>query len=342
MGKNPERLLDNPPADYAEFNSMMMGMFRGYRSTILLLAAYRKGLFEKLQNPATSEELADAVGWHGELCRMVLDALVPVGFVSFDGEKYSLSDNGRTYLLRDSDFTYTHRLDAFCDSLLPWLDLEDLLVDGPIEIERTEMFSTNWIQAMGDMRRLDGIRKVIDSIARNVPLDTIKDVMEIGAGHAYHLIALMHTYPHLSGYVFDRPGILETTDENLRLYGKSATLLGGDFYEQEIPGTYDLVISQLNPAGSDVVMCEKVAAIVRKGGYLFIRRHYGEPEADPLVNIDRGIRGWIGIDRTKIGGWGDTRNANAGYDEKMISLGMELVVREECPANVENVIFRKL
>ena len=191
------------------------------------------------------------------------------------------------------------------------------------------------------MRRNDGISKVIGAIARFVPLSSLHDVLEIGAGHALHLIALLDSYPNLKAFVFDRPHILTVTKGNMAEYGSEATLIGGDFYEGDIPGEYDFVMAQLNPAGSDVAFCEKVARTVRKGGYLFIRRHYGEPAPDHLVNLDRGIRGWQGIDRSKIGGWGDTRNANAGYDEKMESLGLVKVAREECPANVENVVFRK-
>ena len=95
-------------------------------------------MFEALNQPQTDAQLAERLGWHAELCRMVLDALASLDLVVSEDGVYSLSELGRTYLLKDSDFTYTHRLDASMDSLLPWVDLERLLIDGPIELESTE------------------------------------------------------------------------------------------------------------------------------------------------------------------------------------------------------------
>ncbi|MGN0099082.1 MAG: methyltransferase dimerization domain-containing protein [Candidatus Methanomethylophilaceae archaeon] len=340
--KDPENLFRKPDSDIAPFRERMSAMYDSYRELNLLLSAFDHGLFELLKDPHTADEVSANYGSDPILTEMMCRALESRGYLTMDGDRYIDSPMARTFLTEDSDFTMCNRVRQEESFILPWGDVWERIVNGPEVLRYEDMFSDLWISAIGDDRRVEGVSKVLDIVDSKIDMCNVSKVLEIGAGHAYHLIGLCHRHPWIEAHVFDKPEIIDTTLENTGAYGIKVECQTGDYYDDDIKGFYDLVMIGFNPAGSDVKLCERVASTVGLGGYLLIRRHNTQLKTDPLRNMDRNIRMWDGMERGSTLSWGDIRDMSRGYNERMEEIGLEKVMWMQLDRDSEMLLFRRV
>ncbi len=340
--KDPENLFRKPDADLAPFRERMSGLYDSYRELNLLLSAFDHGLFELLKDPHTVDEISSNYGSDALLTGMMCRALESRGYLVSEGDHYVDSPMSRTFLTEDSDFTMCNRIRQEESFVLPWGSVWDRIVDGPEVLRYEDMFGDKWISAIGDDRRVEGVSKILDIVDSKIAMCNVAKVLEIGAGHAYHLIGLCHRHPWIEAHVFDKPEIIDTTRENARSYGFEFGCQAGDYYEDDIEGVYDFVMIGFNPAGSDIELCERVASTVGKDGYLLIRRHNTQLKADPLSDMDRNIRMWEGMERGSTRSWGDIRNMSRGYNDRMEELGLEKVFWMQLDRDSEILLFRRV
>jgi hypothetical protein len=340
MIRDAASLFKTPP-DASGLTDYLTKIFSGFRETNLFIGAFESGMFELLKDPKSPDELSSLLGTDPVITSMMCRALMSRDLLVLEDGRYRNSFVSDMFLTEDSEYGLTNRLRQDLTCLKPWGMFEEHFHNGPELVKYEDMFGDLWISAIGESRKLEGISKIVDAIAKEVDLDNIETVMEVGAGHAFHLIGLCHLNPSIKPYVFDKPEIIDRTVSNMNEYGFHVNAIAGDYYEVGVGGPFDLVIIMFNPAGSDVKLCENISSAVGENGYLFVRRHNTILKSEPFSDMDRALRTWPEMERGLPRSWGDVRNGSEGYDERMQELGLDPVFKEQFDSNSEIILFRR-
>lgn len=110
----------------------IMQLAWGYAPPLIMAAAVRHGLFDALaERPLTVNELSQRIGAHPRGVRMVANALVALEFLAPDGERYTLTDESRAFLVKSSPGyrgSFFHHVDTHL--IHSWLALPEVMKTG--------------------------------------------------------------------------------------------------------------------------------------------------------------------------------------------------------------------
>ena len=174
-----------------------------------LLASARFGLPQALAEGALrAEEVAARCRTHPRATRVLLDTLVSLGYAEISDGSYSLTGDGRRWLLPDSP-------QSLHDSLLyrylewDWIArLDDFVRTGEALDIHGEMTPEQWAlyqRGMADVARLGTPEQ-----ARRIPVPRgARDLLDIGGSHGLLAAALCRKHPGLRAVVLDLPEAVE-------------------------------------------------------------------------------------------------------------------------------------
>ncbi len=216
----------------------------GFMAAKLLFVANELGLFEKLASgPATLQELAERARLPQRTTRIVLDAMVALGFADRHGDQYQNSQVAATFLAGQAPtdlrafLRFWNRL-----SYARWMKLEEAVrssqpVFGELSFtpEEQRLFSQG-VEAF--------------TTGQAVALATCYDwsrhhrVLDLGGGTGSFLLALLSRHPTLKCTLFEAPAAAAVARQ--RLHGSEGEgkieVVEGDFLKDPIPGGHDAVI----------------------------------------------------------------------------------------------------
>lgn len=277
-----------------------------YWESKLLLTAVKLDVFGVLaSSPATAADIARRLHADPENTQVLLNALVAVGLLRKEGERYANTSEAASYLVKDSPQYAGDVLllqDAEWDN---WGKLETAVRTGRSPVKE-HLFRT-------DPRLAEHVLMVLHrvalqhapTLARQIDLSACRTLLDLGGGAGTYTIAFCKASPTLIATIFDLPETLRTTERLVKDAGleERIRLLRGDFNRDELGGPYDAAlmsdILHYQDAEANAALVKKVHGALIPGGRLVIKDRFLDPEGTSpawtavfavhlLVNTERG------------------------------------------------------
>lgn len=260
----------------------------------ILLSALELGVFSELAGgPATEADLCARLGLHTRAAADFLDALVALGLLARDGERYRNSATAAEQLVRGPDYQGGF-LDGANHVLYPaWGQLTTALRTGERQVPGDVSDS------LRDPRAQLGYLAMQDSLSAPLAADLetaidwsgYRTLADIGGARGNMASLLLTALPHLKGRVFDQPEDAGPFDHHVRMRGVAdrISFTGGDFFHAPFPSADVLVIGHVL---ADFSLAERRSLVakafqaVNAGGTLLVYDPMtgpDHPELGPLV-----------------------------------------------------------
>jgi SAM-dependent methyltransferase len=270
----------------------------GFRA---VLAAIRLDVFETLAaGPLSAAELAQRLKADARGMQRLIDALVPLGYVKRQGDRYANTAMTSKWLLRSSPMNFAPYF-RYWGAIIPKLmdDLEDSIVQG-----RSPRNLYEWLEDEPEVSR--DFQEAMISLANFVLREVIgklklpgsaRRLLDVGGGHAMYSVALCQKYPQLSAVVFDSPQALATGRANIDRAGLAdrVTVQTGNFFRDELGSGYDvaLLFNILHGCSPDqnIDLFRKAARALNPGGQLIVLEQLAGKAPLPIGNAINALLG---------------------------------------------------
>jgi len=235
---NPERILQTGLAFWASKT---------------LLSAVEMGLFTELsRGPEDFDSLRGRMGLHPRSARDFLDALVALGFLVRDGNRYGNTPETGLFLDRRKPSYVGGILEMANARLYPfWGHLTEALRTGQPQNETRTGGPGLFETLYADPARLKeflcamtGISHGANmTIARAFPWKEFRTFVDVGTAQGDLAVQVALANPHLRGAGFDLPEVAPIFEEYAQGAGVTdrVSFVPGSFFEQDIPGA-DVVL----------------------------------------------------------------------------------------------------
>jgi hypothetical protein len=270
----------------------------GFRA---VLAAIRLDMFETLAAGALSAaELAQRLNADARGVQRLIDALVPLGYVKRQDDRYVNTAMTIKWLLRSSPMNFAPYF-RYWGVIIPRLmdDLEESIRQG-----RSSRNLYEWLAHEPEVSR--DFQEALIALANfalgevigklQLP-DSARRLLDVGGGHAMYSIALCQKVPQLSAVVFDSPQALVTGRANIDRAGLAdrVTVQTGNFFRDELGSGYDVallfnIIHGCSPEQNIELFC-KAARALNPGGQLIVLEQLVGKAPLPIGNAINGLLG---------------------------------------------------
>jgi SAM-dependent methyltransferase len=277
-----------------------------YWETKILLTAVTLDVFSAIDAaPKTTAEIAQRIGANPHALELLLNALVAIGLLTKDSDRFANTAVAQTYLVKTAPGYVGHLLILHDAEWNNWGKLAETIKTGRSPVTR-HVFETDPELAANVLAVLNRIGEQSGpALARRLSLDAARTMLDLGGGAGTNAIAFCTVYPNLTATVFDLPQTLRVAERTIKeaKLEHRIRLQAGDFNRDPLGGPYDFVLMSDILHYQDEVMN---AALVRKvyshlcpGGRLVIKdRFLDETGTSPawttafavhiLVNTEKG------------------------------------------------------
>jgi hypothetical protein len=212
-----------------------------------LLSAIELGVFTELARGAQPlEALRERLGLHPRSARDFFDALVALGFLQRQGDRYSNTPETDFFLDRAKPSYTGGVLEMANDRLYPfWGNLTEGLRTGQPQNEIKSGGSGIFETLYADPARLKlflsamtGISRGANmAIARKFPWKDYKTFVDVGTAQGDTAVQIALANPHLRGSGFDLPAVQPVFNEYVAAQGVAdrVTFVPGSFFEEDLP-----------------------------------------------------------------------------------------------------------
>lgn len=212
-----------------------------------LLSAIEMGLFTELAHgPERFDVLCGRVGLHPRSARDFLDALVALGFLTRDGDRYANTPDTDLFLDRQKPSYVGGVLEMANRRLYPfWGHLTEALRTGQPQNELKSggpgLFETlyadparlkEFLAAMTGLSHGSNV-----TIAQRFPWKDYRTFVDVGTAQGDLAAQIARLNPHLRGFGFDLPEVAPVFEEYVARVGVDDRLafVPGSFFDQELP-----------------------------------------------------------------------------------------------------------
>jgi SAM-dependent methyltransferase len=277
-----------------------------YWESKVLLTAVKLDIFGVLAGGGrTAAEVTRRLGADPKATGLLMNALVSIGLLRKEGERYTNAPEAQEYLVKDSP-TYAGHLLLLQDAEWEnWGKLESVVRTGCSPV-KDHLFRTDPKLAENVLMVLHRVAlQHAPTLAKQIDLSSSRTLLDLGGGAGTHAMAFCLAYPNLAATVFDLPETLPTTERLIKEAGLEGRirLLPGDFNRDAVGGPYDAVlmsdILHYQGAEANAALVRKVHGALAPGGRLVIKdRFLDESGTSPawtavfavhiLVNTEKG------------------------------------------------------
>ncbi len=178
-----------------------------FHDSALLHQAVAARLFDALRAPATAAEVATTPGWVERKVRILLDALVALGLVVNEGDRYRNAPVADRHLVTGVDGYVGAIVDHQRLQWPLWGRMDEVLAaDGPVAAQQE-------VRLAGDPAANHAFNQAMVQLSRDNLADvlavpdfaTARRVLDVCGGHGTYLAALAARHPALAGEVWDLP-----------------------------------------------------------------------------------------------------------------------------------------
>ena len=222
-----------------------------------LLSAVEIGLFTELAKGSLEfEALAERLMLHPRSARDFLDALVALGMLKRDGDRYSNTPETDLFLDRAKP-SYVGGLLEMANARLYrfWGSLTEALRTGQPQNEAKGGGEDFFAAIYADPGRLEGFLNAMTgislgsarAIANKFPWDRYETFVDVGAAQGGLPVQVALAHAHLSGGGFDLPPVGPIFEEYVGSHGLGERLrfYPGDFFEDPLPAADVLVMGHI-------------------------------------------------------------------------------------------------
>lgn len=272
--------MSSPGSAHGPNPALIFETFSAYQRTAALKAAIELDLFTAIAKGQHSpEEIAKAIGAspanNARAVRILCDYLTMLGFLSKEGDQYSLTADSSMFLDKNSPAYVGSAARFLLDPRLisPYLDLAEVVRRGrttlPEEgtVSRDNAIWVEFAEAMAPMQ-FPPAKEIAGIVGR----DSAMNVLDIAAGHGLFGIMIAQSNPKARVTALDWGDVLAVATENARKLGVADrhTAMAGDAFEAEFGGPYDLILVTNFFHHFDMATCQrltnKIFAALAPGG----------------------------------------------------------------------------
>lgn len=216
----------------------------GFMAAKYLFVANEARLFETLADgPATLDELETRTGIPRRTLRILADAIVALGLLTLQGNRYENSPAAATHLSGRTPSDLRPML-RFWDrvSYPRWTKLEETVRTG------NGVFG-GWVFSEDEQRIVsEGVQALQADSARALPrvydFSHHRRLLDLGGGTGSWLVAILRQYRNLEATLFDRSAVAAVA--RLKLAGEPVVadvkVVAGDFFVDPIPESHDVIL----------------------------------------------------------------------------------------------------
>jgi ubiquinone/menaquinone biosynthesis C-methylase UbiE len=293
VGTKPKGLVEWLLVKANQIPVPLIESFSAMMNAKAILAANEIGLFNALaEHPLPARVLAKHLGVSVRGISDLADALCANGYLAREGERVTLTEISRKWLVRSSPAYIGNMLEHVNDLWPVWADLEEAVRKGAAPRSNYQ----NWLKDKEYHHILrrhilglhDMARFTAPEITRTVTLARrAKRLLDIGGGHGGYSIAFCEKYPSLSSTVFDLKPTSEIGREIVegermqdRVKFKVGDFLTDDFGTDYDAALYFNIIHNYSEEDNRRVLA-RVASALKKGGRLVVWDMFKEKEGVP-------------------------------------------------------------
>ncbi|MEV5341645.1 methyltransferase [Streptomyces sp. NPDC052676] len=264
----------------------------------ILLSALELDVFSTLAaKPLTLPELSDAVGLHPRGARDFVTALVTLGLLEADGDRYRNSPSADRFLDRGKASYAGGFLERANNMLYPaWTNLTAALRTGEPQVKGKEGDIVG--QMAKDRQHLDQFLAMMDSLNSQVAPKLAaafdwashRDFVDVGGARGNLSALLIAEHPHLTAKVFDLPHVAPAFADHMKRLGTEdrITFTGGDFFVDSLPSGQVLIMGHVLhnwSAEQRLGLIRKAYDAVEPGGALLVYDRMVDERPADLVNL---------------------------------------------------------
>lgn len=228
----------------------------GFMASRTFLTAVEFGLFSELAaGPLDAEEITRRLRLHPRSARDFLDALVAMGVLDRNDDRYSNTPGADRFLDHAKPTYIGAYFEMFSARLYRfWNDLGEALRTGKPQNE-TKLGEDLFAALYADQGRLrlflrsmtGRTRACAQELAKKFPWRKYRTVIDIGSAEGALPTELALAHAHLSGGGFDLPPVTPIFEEYVRSYGLSDRLkfYPGDFFREALPSADVLTMGMI-------------------------------------------------------------------------------------------------
>ncbi len=273
------------PASEQATPERIMQLGLGFWGSKTLLSAVEIGLFTELAKGSLGlETLAERLMLHPRSATDFLDALVALGMLERDGDRYANTPETDLFLDRAKP-SYIGGLLEMANARLYgfWGSLTEALRTGQPQNEAKGGEEDFFAAIYADPGRLEGFLKAMTgislgsavAIANKFPWERYETFVDIGAAQGGLPVQVALAHEHLSGGGFDLPPVGPIFEEYVDSHGLGDRLrfYPGDFFEDPLPASDVLVMGHiLHDWGLEGkrLLLEKAYEALPEGGALIV------------------------------------------------------------------------
>ncbi len=233
------------------------------------------GIFEAVKSGAkSSSAIAKQINADAKGVRILLDALVPLGYLREKNGHYSATPISKSFF-SDSPARMNDIFELY-SGLFDFIRRhhEEAVRSGRPQINVFQWFDENPMMWNLFHSFEMSIAKTIEKdIVSKVKFDsTTKRLLDVGGGHGLYSIMLCKRHPELHATVFDSPKPLEQTRSIIESeqMTRQVSVQAGDFFVDDLGKGFDVAllfnIIHLFTAEKNLQLLKKVAAALNPGG----------------------------------------------------------------------------
>jgi hypothetical protein len=246
-----------PPTSERSTPERILSLGLAFWGSKTLLSAVEIGLFTELAKGSLDfETLAERLMLHPRSARDFLDALVALGMLERDGDRYSNTTETNLFLDRAKPSYVGGILEMANARLYPfWNSLTEALRTGEIQNEAKGGGEDFFAAIYADPVRLEGFLKAMTgislgaamAIANKFPWERYETFVDIGTAQGGLPVQVASTHEHLAGGGFDLPAVGPIFEEYVNSHGLGERLrfYPGDFFTAPLPKADVLVMGHI-------------------------------------------------------------------------------------------------
>jgi hypothetical protein len=221
----------------------LLNVSGGYWQACALHAGVRLEVFSLIGNDQLhGEEMARILGANARGVKMLLNALTAMGLLIQCDDLYGNTAEAKTFLVKGSAEYIGHIITHHHHLVHAWAQLPQAVVTGKAVRQRFSFGEgeerESFLMGMFNLAML-----IAPELVRQVDLEGRHHFLDLGGGPGTYAIHFCLANPSLRATVYDlpttRPFALQTIDR-FDLSDR-INFLAGDYVEENLPGTYDVV-----------------------------------------------------------------------------------------------------
>lgn len=216
-------------------------MIRGFQPSRCILTALELDVFTAVGDGASAEEVGTKIEANARAVAMLLNALVSLGLLTKDGERYRNTSDSARFFVRGSKDNQRNGLLHTANLWHRWSTLTEAVRRGsrvPIDRDQTE-WTQNFIAGM---QRNAKHRAPL--IVKNIGTTGVRRILDLGGGSGAYSIAFAKASPEVHCDILELPDVVPLTFEYVKNAGVSGQIsfCPGDMLRDDLGSNYDLIL----------------------------------------------------------------------------------------------------